>query len=114
VRFDGAKEPGIYTFTTGTRVTRIAVNVAASESRTEPLAADELERYGAPGPRRAPEVARAAEREALLQAAEAESRQKLWRWILGATLLLLFAESALAGWTMRKSGDTVGERGMTT
>ena len=48
--FDGALAPGIYLLDQGRRHWRVAVNVAPSESRTEPLAPDELERYGAPGP----------------------------------------------------------------
>ncbi len=106
-RFEGALAPGIYEIASGPRSWRVAVNVSPTESRTEPLAADELERYGAPGPRSAPEAAQAVEREALLQAAESESRQKLWRWLLGATLAVLLAESALAGWTTRGSQGTV-------
>jgi hypothetical protein len=83
------------------------VNVPASESRTEPLPVDELERYGAPGPRPPADAARVAQREALLVGAEAESRQKLWRWLLGATLGVLLLESALAGWTTRRNGTTI-------
>jgi hypothetical protein len=41
-----------------------------------------------------------------LQAGEAESRQKLWRWFLLGTLLVLFAEIALAGWTARRASPT--------
>jgi hypothetical protein len=95
----------------GRHAWRVGVNVAASESRTEPLASDELERYGAPGPRNPPEAAWAARREALLQGAEAESRQKLWRWLLGATLAVLLFESALAGWTTRRNAGTVAPGG---
>jgi hypothetical protein len=92
----------------------VGVNVAASESRTEPLAPDELERYGAPGPKSPPDAARAAQHEALLRSEEAEGRQKLWRWILGATLAVLLIESALAGWTARRSGDTVPQESTPT
>jgi len=98
--------PGIYKTDTGQVV---AVNLAASESRTEPMAPDELERYGAPGPKAAADPVRAKGEEALLQAAEAEGRQKLWRWLLGATLIVLLIESVLAGWTARhdRSGGSV-------
>jgi Aerotolerance regulator N-terminal/von Willebrand factor type A domain len=99
--------PGVYGIESGGRSWRVAVNVAATESRTEPLATDELERYGAPGSKTAPEIAQAAQREALLQAAEAESRQKLWRWLLGATLAVLLVESVVAGWTTRRGETTV-------
>ena len=93
-------QPGLFTAKTG-RV--FAVNLAASESRTEPRPTDELERYGAPGPKRAANAAQLKAQAAQLQAADAEGRQKLWRWILGATLLLLLLESALAGWTARRA-----------
>jgi len=105
--YGGALQPGIYQLNGGTRPFRVGVNVAASESRTEPLSPDELERYGAPGPQSQPEAARAPQRQVLLRGEEAEGRQKLWRWILGATLAVLLIESALAGWTARQSGDTL-------
>jgi len=100
----GSSAPGIYKTDTGQVV---AVNLAPSESRTEPMAPDELERYGAPGPKAAADPARAKGQEALLQAAEAESRQKLWRWLLGATLVVLLTESVLAGWTARHDNSSV-------
>jgi hypothetical protein len=112
--FGGALQPGIYLINTGARSFRVGVNVAASESRTEPLAPDELERYGAPGPKSPPDAARAAQHQALLRSEEAEGRQKLWRWILGATLAVLLIESALAGWTARRSGDTVPQESTPT
>lgn len=91
--------PGLYATSMGAA---FAVNLAASESRTEPRAADELERYGAPGIKRAADPAKVKEQAARLLAADAEGRQKWWRWILGATILVLLMESALAGWTARR------------
>lgn len=41
-------------------------------------------------------------RAAQLAAAEAEGRQKLWRWFLIATLAVLLIETAVAGWSLRK------------
>ena len=112
--FGGALQPGIYLLNTGPRSFRIGVNVAASESRTEPLPPDVLERYGAPGPRNPPDAALAARRQVSLRGEEAEGRQKLWRWLLGATLAALLIESALAGWTARRSGDTLPQEGTPT
>ncbi len=112
--FTQTLQPGIYEFTTGQRTTRLAVNLDPAESRTAPLPEDQLERYGAPGPQAVPEPVQAARREALLQGAEAESRQKLWRWFLGATLAVLLIESALAGWTARRQARTVNTGGLTS
>jgi len=50
-------------------------------------------------PARAIEVAARAAR---LRDAEIEGRQKLWRWIIVATLAILGVETWLAGWTMRR------------
>jgi hypothetical protein len=108
-RFDGTLTPGLYAITAAGRTARFAVNLAPGESRTEPLPADELERYGAPSPGGPPaDAARATQRAALLQSAEAENRQQLWKWLLGATLVVLLVESALAGWTIRRRETAVG------
>jgi hypothetical protein len=42
------------------------------------------------------------ERKIELAAIEAESRQKLWRWLIVAALALLIVESAVAGWQTRR------------
>lgn len=80
---------------------RFAVNLDPIESRTAPMAADELERLGAPVAHAKPAVTNAAERQVALQGAEAEGQQKLWRWFIIATLWLLLGESLLAGRTTR-------------
>ena len=98
-----ATAPGIIEFSEGARVRRIAVNLDANESRTAPLSADELERLGVPLAPVTPVAAPEAKQVALLQAAEAEGRQKLWRWFLAATLVVLLFESVLAGWTTRQA-----------
>ena len=43
------------------------------------------------------------ENKTLLQGVETENRQKLWRWFIAATLAVLLVESALSGWTARRS-----------
>ena len=98
-----ATQPGIVEITDGGRVRRIAVNLDANESRTAPLSTDELERLGVPVAQSAPDAATATNTTALLQGAEAEGRQKLWRWFLVAALAVLLFESALAGWTARRA-----------
>ena len=95
-------QPGIYELTGGVKPLRFAVNLDANESRTVPLAADELEQLGVPVARGKTEEAVPVENKTLLQGVEAENRQKLWRWFVAATLAVLLIESALAGWTARR------------
>jgi hypothetical protein len=75
---------------------RFALNVAADESRTAPLAVEELEQRGA---KLSSEGRRQAdvERRRQLQVAELENRQKLWRWLIVGVVGLVFAETAVAG-----------------
>ena len=99
----GAVAPGIYEIAAADgRTQRYAVNLDANESRTTALSPDELEQMGLPVAKAKPAAA-AGETTTLLQGVEAENRQKLWRWFIAATLLVLLVESALAGWTARRA-----------
>ncbi|HVS52761.1 MAG TPA: BatA domain-containing protein [Opitutaceae bacterium] len=98
-----APQPGIFEFTGGAKPQRFAVNLDANESRTAPLAADELERLGVPIAQEKPDPAASPANKRVLQAIETENRQKLWRWFIAATLAVLLIESALAGWAARRS-----------
>lgn len=102
-------EPGIIEVKVTERMLRIAANLDANESRTAPLAVDELERLGVPITQVAPKPAAAGDQKIVLQGIEAENRQKLWRWFIAATLAVLLVESALAGWTARKQNSTQTE-----
>jgi hypothetical protein len=105
--FTQTAQPGIYEFAGGARPVRFAVNLDPNESRTTPLDAEELERLGVPVVRaETAAVAPGQKSQTMLQGMEAESRQKLWRWFIAATLAVLLVESALAGWTARKSVKT--------
>ncbi|MBN8246611.1 MAG: BatA domain-containing protein [Verrucomicrobia bacterium] len=107
-RFAATATPGLYVLQSGAVTRRLAVNLDASEGRTAPLAADELERWGVPG---AATTLSAVNRSAdpgspadpRMDSAMAEGRQKLWRWFLVATLGVLLVESALSGWLTRRS-----------
>ena len=94
--------PGVYTLGSAPPAKRFVVNLDAAESRTTPMAADELERLGAPIARQVPTTSREAERKVQLQSAELESRQQLWRWILVVTIAVLLFETWLAGRTARR------------
>ncbi len=102
-RFEGTALPGVYELTQADAAARFAVNLDGAETRLEPLSTDDFERLGAPLARDAIQVADAEERMIVLHGMETEARQKLWRWFIGATLLVLLVESALAGWTARRS-----------
>ncbi len=94
--------PGIYAVTGGAKPWRFAVNVAATESRTTPLPLEDLERLGVPVKQlltRTPRAEEAKRRQ--LVSAELENRQKLWRWLIVLALVVLLAESWLAGRTAR-------------
>lgn len=106
--FTQATMPGIYQVKVGAGEKRFAVNLDAAESRTAPLPLDELDRLGAPtlAATMAP-IARVAPGKPLVQNAEMESRQKLWRWFIAATLGVLLLETAVAGWTARRQSAKV-------
>jgi hypothetical protein len=102
--FEGADRPGIYRLAwggAGGQEIPLAVNVPLEESRTAALPADSLERWGAKlvkaEGRGQETAAETATRERRLQLAELENRQKVWRWLILCVLLLLAAETFLAG-----------------
>ena len=97
-RFTGTDQPGFYTLVVGSVETRFAVNLAPEEGRTAPMAVEELEKLGLPfkkSPLQAGTLSKAAQ--AQLQAADLESRQKLWRWLIIGALIVIMAETWLAG-----------------
>lgn len=102
-RFTDTTQPGVYRAAGPRGEQRFVVNVDGAESRTEPLSLDELERLGVPitaatsGEKEAARV-----KPARLAAVETEGRQKLWRFCIGAVLMILIVESALAGWSARR------------
>ena len=97
-------QPGIYSLTSATPPKLFAVNLDPMETRTIPLSLDELEHRGVPvAAPAAKDAAHESAKKAVLESTEAESRQKLWRWLIAAALAVLLGESALAGWTARRS-----------
>jgi hypothetical protein len=96
--------PGVYSLLAGGETAaRFAVNLDPAESRTAPLAVEEFERLGAPVAVEAADPVRAEEQKIVLRGMETESRQKLWRWFIAATLLVLLFESIMAGRAARKT-----------
>lgn len=104
--FAQTDQPGLYTVIPAQPPFRFAVNLAPEESKTAPLALEELERLGVPLRMQSALAAKeAAERQALLRAAELENRQKLWRWLLVTALLVVLTETWLAGRISRRGAD---------
>ena len=93
--------PGVYRFDDGGESRGFAVNVAESESNTESLDDDALERFGiklgaAPTAQQLQDAGRQ------LRDIELEGRQKLWQWLLVGGLGMLLLESWLGGRLSRR------------
>lgn len=101
--FDFADRPGIYRLNYNGLETPLAVNLGADESRTAPLAIEELEQLGAILAKPSLAPAEMAQQRRQLQVVELENRQKLWRWLIVGVLALLLAETALAGHLAHRS-----------
>ena len=102
-RFTQTDLPGIYIVNAGGATQRFAVNLDFTESKTTPLPLEELERLGLPLKPISPDaVKKEKEKLVLLQNAELENRQKLWRWLLVAALTFLLFETAVAAWVTRR------------
>ena len=101
IQFDSVDQPGLYYFDAGDEVQTFAVNLATWETQTGPLDIAQLEQRGV---RLGQGKTRAEELEALRQMrdVELEERQSAWQWLIAATLLLLIAETVIAGrWSTR-------------
>jgi hypothetical protein len=97
-----AKQPGIYTLQ-GTRPATFAVNLSPHESRTDLLPMERLEGLNLPFAHKNKEmVAIAKKREQTLVDEQLEKRQKIWRWLIVAAILLVLLETLLGGWMWRR------------
>ncbi|HBJ36760.1 MAG TPA: alpha-1-antitrypsin [Planctomycetaceae bacterium] len=94
-------QPGVYQLVSDGRQEKIAINIAESESQTDPIGSDELERMGVVvGKAIAPVDAAIGERQ--LRDVELESQQRIWRWLLIGVLGLLAVETLVGGWIGRQ------------
>jgi hypothetical protein len=101
--FSKTDQPGIYRFGSGSNAFTVAVNLDPTEGRTTPLSPEQLENLGvrldaALSSTANPSFVPAA----VPPAVEAESRQKLWRWLIAAALAVLVIESLIAGRATRQ------------
>jgi len=97
--------PGIYTVGDGPNQWQFAVNLDPSESKTDPLLSEDLERFGIPLARELPRKTspRTVEQKAQQRSTELESEQKLWRWIILAALVFVLTETVFAGRLTRRT-----------
>lgn len=109
--FSQTDQPGIYTIESAGESRIFAVNISPKESRTAPMPVEDIEKLGVVLDRgenvptqRTQEMRRQA------NLAEMEYEQKLWRRLLAVLLLVVLAESALAGWLTRPTASINGEQ----
>jgi hypothetical protein len=98
-----AEQPGLYRFEGEGKSVWVPVNLDPAESRTAALLPDDLAVLGVPLTVPSSAVEASLRREQQMNNAEMESRQKLWRWFLLATLGVVLVETWLAGRTSRRT-----------
>jgi len=105
--FSKTVRPGIYTIESKSEAesdtSRFAVNLAADESKTAPMAVEKLEALGVQlenSTLQRTEADKASQRQLL--ARELENKQRFWRWLILAALAVLVLETWLAGRTARE------------
>jgi hypothetical protein len=101
--FTATDLPGIYTIESPTESQSFAVNLPASECRTDPMEIDDLEKLGVSFSDSAQvSIAQRSQTKRTEDLVTMENRQKLWRWVIVALLAVLLFETWLAGWTMTR------------
>ena len=100
-RFAETERPGIYRLKSSSTVTTYAVNMDRAESETVAIPIEQLEMFEINVGR---QQAASAELELLRQKRdkELEDSQKIWKWLIGAAVILLIVETWLAGKTSLK------------
>jgi hypothetical protein len=102
LRFEETDKPGIYSVVQGDTRQTFAVNLDERESHTAPLDEAQLEERGVLMSESKTAAEIQAERRQM-QSEELESRQKLWRWLIAGALVVLVAETLVAGRLARKA-----------
>jgi hypothetical protein len=105
--FKETDQPGVYQVMPGTL--RFVVNLTPDESKLAPLGTERLSSLGVPlAAMPKPPSPHALKDAARAQAAELENRQKLWRWLIVAALVVLLLETLVAGRLTRLASTTSG------
>ena len=107
-QFTETSLPGIYTINTGASPIRFAVNLHPSESDTSPMLTEKLVGLGIPtdlalGTEIPNPIVEEAQKK--LKAAEIESSQKYWKWIVIAALLIATLETLASGIIARRTSS---------
>ncbi len=105
-KVDRAEAPGLMQIDNDGVVQTIAVNIAASESDTQPVDDEALEQLGVTIGQAVPN-ADAYTNQRQLRDRELESRQNIWRWLLVAALAFLAIETWLAGRLSRSPSSPI-------
>lgn len=96
-------QPGIYGLVSAGASREVAVNIASAESRTEPLAPDELAQRGVPFVLPDPDPEATQQRAVEAEERDVEARQRGWRWLVAAALAVAMVETGLAGRATRRA-----------
>jgi hypothetical protein len=109
--FTATDEPGVYVLKSAEGERPFAVNLAGTESQTVPLEVEQLEQFEELRERLGTQATQSEEYERLrqLRDRELESKQKLWKWLVVAALVVVGAETWLAGKRAKRSQDVSGE-----
>ena len=106
--FTETTEPGIYTLISEGQEISFAVNLADSESETKPLEIERLKQFDiATGT--VPTQAEELQKMRQLRDAELEQRQKIWKWMIVAVLVLLGVETLLAAQRTSQPSQEAGD-----
>lgn len=102
----GTDVPGVYQVETRNGPAEFAVHLDPTESDTAPLPQEALAQAGI---RLSTEFDVAAEKAKMQQMrdVELESRQKIWKWLVAVAIVILIAETLLAGWLSRPTEQAV-------
>ena len=87
--------PGCYRLDDGERVWQVAANMAFDESLTTPMTREQLESLGVLTGSAAREEKQQRDLEKMSEI-QMEARQRVWKWLILAVLMLLIVESVLA------------------
>jgi len=100
--------PGVYTVNVDDRRFRFAFNIDPDESLTAPMPVEKLKSLGVLTGIQSRQSER-LEQMQLLKDKELESRQKIWKWLIVASIVFLLIETWLSGRAARKQARSTSQ-----